>query len=46
MLLFKGGLLIYTEHCIYIYINNQMFGETFEGTSAGFGSTHCLCLYA
>ncbi len=20
MLLFKGGILIYTEHCIYIYI--------------------------
>ncbi len=27
IVLFKGGVLIYAEHCIYIYINNKVASE-------------------
>ncbi len=30
MLLFKGGVLIYTEHCIYIYIYIQWVRNVFR----------------
>ncbi len=37
MLLFKGGVLIYAEHCIYIYIyiytNNNFFLDGNDATN-------------
>ncbi len=31
MLLFKGGVLIYAEHCIYIYIYIYMYVYIYDG---------------
>ncbi len=32
MLLFKGGVLIYAEHCIYIYIYIYIYTHTVKFT--------------
>ncbi len=33
MLLFKGGVLIYAEHCVYIYIHTCAGGVRFSNSN-------------